>query len=267
MIVERGLFAYFDTFLLAMALLAALVFVILFFIDAGYGITFNKKWGVAINNKIAWFCMETPVFVLMTVFCLSSARLRPFQVSTSFVPLIFFLFFQIHYFRRAFVYPFLLKGKSKMPVVVMLAGILFNFCNAFIQGGWIFYKSPESLYPVAWLLTPQFIIGTALFFGGMTLNIQSDNIIKSLRNNGDNQHYLPDRGLFKKVTGAHYFGEVVEWIGFAILTWSLSGAVFALWTIANLAPRANSVYKSYIKLFGKEEITNRKLKRLIPHLY
>ena len=258
---------YFDVFLLAMAALAVVVFIALYFIDAGYGITFNKKWGFAINNKIAWFCMETPVFVLMTILCLSSSRISQFDVSTSLVPLIFFLFFQIHYARRSFIYPFLLKGKSKMPVVVMLMGIMFNTCNAFMQGGWIFYKSPECMYSVSWLLSPQFMIGTVLFFGGMALNIQSDEIIRNLRQQGDTKHYLPDKGLFKKVAGAHYFGEIVEWTGFAILTWSVSGAVFALWTFANLVPRANSVYKKYKKMFGDETITNKKLKRIIPFVY
>jgi len=257
----------FDVFLLTMTLLAVVVFVALYFINAGYGITFDKKWGFAINNKIAWFCMEMPVFLLMTVLCLSSARFSQFHLSTSLTPFIFFVFFQIHYARRAFIYPFLLRGKSQMPVTVMLMGIVFNVCNAFMQGGWIFHKSPETMYPVSWLLTPQFIIGSMLFFGGMLLNIRSDKIIRSLRKEGDSKHYLPYQGLFKKVTCAHYLGEIVEWTGFALLTWSVSGAVFALWTFANLTPRANAVYKTYKSIFGEEKINSLKLKRLFPYIY
>jgi len=261
------LLGQFDVFLLTMSLLAVVVFITLYFIDAGYGITFDNKWGFSINNKIAWFCMEMPVFVLMTGLCLSSSRITQFHLSTSLVPLIFFLFFQVHYTRRAFIYPFLLKGKSKMPVTVMMMGIVFNICNAFMQGGWIFHKSPEHMYPLSWLLSPQFIMGTVLFFGGMTLNIQSDKIIQNLRKPNDSKHYLPNKGLFKKVTGAHYLCEIIEWTGFAILTWSLSGAVFALWTIANLTPRAHAVYKKYKKLFGEETIHHLKLKRIIPYIY
>ena len=33
-------------------------------------------------------------------------------------------------------------------------------------------------------------------------------------------------------------GEIIEWVGFALLTWSLPGLAFALWTVANLVPRA-----------------------------
>jgi 3-oxo-5-alpha-steroid 4-dehydrogenase 1 len=250
-----------------MAVLAVVVFVALGFIEVGYGITLNKKWGVAINNKIAWLCMEIPVFLLMTALYLSSPRTTPFNPSTSLVPLIIFLFFQTHYIRRALIFPFLLKGTNKMPVVVMFMGALFNTCNAFMQGGWLFFKSPEAMYSVGWLWTPQFIIGAIIFFGGMTVNIQSDKIIQDLRKPGDSTHYLPTKGLFKYVTGAHYLGELIEWIGFAILTWSVSGAVFALWTFANLTPRANAVYNKYKKMFGVETINERRLKRIFPRIY
>ena len=40
--------------------------------------------------------------------------------------------------------------------------------------------------------------------------------------------------MHKYISAPNYFGEIVEWIGWAILTWSISGLVFALWTIANL---------------------------------
>ena len=257
----------YDIFLLLMAALAVVVFIALNFVEAGYGITIDKKWGVAINNKIAWLCMETPVFIFMTVLCLSSPRMTSFHFTTSFVPLIIFLFFQSHYIRRSFIFPFLIKGNSKMPVTVMLMGVFFNVCNAFMQGGWIFYKSPADMYSIDWLWTPQFIIGALVFFGGMAINIQSDKIIQNLRQPGDSNHYLPSKGLFKYVTGAHYFGELIEWIGFAILTWSIAGAVFALWTFANLVPRANAIYKKYRKMFGAETLNERKLKRIIPNVY
>jgi 3-oxo-5-alpha-steroid 4-dehydrogenase 1 len=154
-----------------------------------------------------------------------------------------------------------------MPVIVMFSGAVFNLCNAFMQGGWLFYKSPESMYSLSWLWTPQFIIGSVIFFGGMVLNIQSDQIIQNLRQPGDSKHYLPVKGFFKYVTGAHYFGEVIEWTGFAILTWSVSGVLFALWTFANLVPRANAVYNKYKKMFGEETIKEKKMKRIFPYVY
>ena len=48
-----------------MAAIAAIVFIALYFVEAGYGMLFDKKWGFPIPNKIAWICMEAPVFIVM----------------------------------------------------------------------------------------------------------------------------------------------------------------------------------------------------------
>lgn len=246
--------------LIGMSILAVIVFVALFFVKAGYGQFQSKKWGAAINNKIGWCIMETPVFV--TMFVLWSMSDRKFNI----VPCIFFLFFQVHYLYRAFVFPFLMKGKGKMALSIMFIGAFFNIVNALMQGGWIFYYSPENMYQIDWLWSPQFIIGFCLFFFGMVVNYDSDKIVRELRKPGDNKHYLPTKGFFKYVTSAHYFGEFIEWVGFAILTWSYSGAVFALWTFANLAPRAHAIWKRYNEMFPEANICKTK-KRMIPFLY
>ena len=73
-------------------------------------------------------------------------------------------------------------------------------------------------------------------------------------------------GMFKYVSSANYFGEFMEWVGFAIASWSWAGVVFALWTFANLGPRSASLYKRYEREFG-EEFTKLKRKRIIPFIY
>ena len=251
---------YFNTFLLVMTITAVVVFIALYFVTAGYGVFYNKKWGPTLPNKLGWILMEAPVFIVMLLLCVFSER------STNVVCLIFLILFEIHYFQRSFIFPFLMRGKSVMPLSVMLMGVVFNTLNAFMQGGWIFYVAPENMYEISWLTTPQFIIGTIVFFSGMIINIHSDYVIRHLRKPGDTRHYLPKKGMFRYVTSANYFGEFVEWVGFAILTWSLAGAVFALWTFANLAPRAAKIYENYKKEFG-DELDTQKVKRIIPFIY
>ena len=243
-----------------MSIIAVIVFIALYFVTAGYGVFYNKKWGPSVPNKIGWILMESPVFIAMILLCVFSER------STNIVCLIFLILFEIHYFQRSFIFPFLIRGKSVMPLSVILMGVVFNTLNALMQGGWIFYVAPENMYETSWLTTPQFIIGTLIFFAGMIINIHSDNIIRHLRKPGDTKHYLPKKGMFKYVTSANYFGEFVEWCGFAILTWSLAGAVFALWTFANLAPRAAKIYDNYKKEFG-DELDTTKVKRILPFIY
>lgn len=241
-----------------MASMALVVFVALFFIKAGYGVFFDPKWGPAMPNRLGWLLMEAPVFITMTVLWQISDR------TWELVPMVFFAIFQIHYLQRSFIFPLLIRGNSKMALGIVLMGVLFNTCNALMQGGWIFFFSPR--YAVGWLWSPQFIIGAVLFFAGFVINLHSDYIIRHLRKPGDTKHYIPRGGMFKYVSCANYFGELVEWVGFAVLTWSWAGVVFAWWTFANLAPRANAIYENYQKEFG-DEFTRLRLKRMIPFIY
>lgn len=251
---------HFNLFLIIMSAIAVVVFVCLFFVDAGYGKFYTKKWGPAISNKLGWVLMESPVFIAMLVLWLCSER------RDDLIRIVLLIIFEIHYFQRAFIFPSRIKGKSKMPFSIIAMGMVFNTLNAIMQGGWLFYVSPDNYYGPGWLTSPQFVAGTLIFIAGMAINIQSDNIIRNLRKPGDTRHYLPKGGMFKYVTSANYFGEFTEWVGYALLTWSWSGAVFALWTFANLCPRAARIYEKYRHDFP-DEFDSKRLKRIIPFIY
>ena len=100
----------------------------------------------------------------------------------------------------------------------------------------------------------------------MGINIHSDHIIRNLRQPGDTRHYLPRGGMFRYVSSANYLGELIEWTGFAVMTWSWAGAVFVLWTFANLAPRARQISRRYAAEFG-EQYTRLNLRSIIPYIY
>ena len=243
-----------------MAAIAVVVFVSLYFVDAGYGKFYNKNWGPTLDNHLGWFLMEAPVFFAMLGLWWFSDRREDLA------RLVFLLIFEAHYFQRSFLFPLMLRGHSRMPWAIVGMGVLFNTLNALMQGGWIFYISPAEMYPAEWLGSAQFIAGTVVFAAGMYINIQSDSIIRHLRQPGDTAHYLPKKGMFKYVAGANYLGEFMEWAGFALLTWSWAGAVFALWTFANLAPRAARTHDLYAAEFP-EEFDGHKVKRIIPFIY
>lgn len=250
----------FNLLLIVMTVIAVVVFVALYFVRAGYGVFYNKKWGLTLPNKIGWVVMESPVFILMTLlWAMSDRMLEPAAV-------VLFLLFQAHYFQRSFIFPFLIKGKGRMPVAIICMAVMFNLVNALMQGGWIFYLSPVSMYGSGWFAMPQFWIGLVMFIAGMYINICSDARIRALRAPGDTKHYLPHGGLFKYVTSANYFGELVEWCGFAVMSWSVPGVVFALWTFANLTPRANAIYNNYKTEFAAQ-VQKRRLKRILPFIY
>ncbi len=259
---------FFNNLLFIMALVGLVVFIALYFVDAGYGKMRTEKWGPAINNKIGWCLMEAPVFIVVLFLYLRSLNL--YGGVTRNVPYwVFLLLFETHYFQRSFIFPFMMKGKSKMPIVIMGLSVLWNLINGYVQGYWLFHIAPlykPELYTASWVTDPRFIVGTCIFIAGMIINLHSDYVIRHLRKPGDTNHYLPKKGLYKYVTSANYFGEITEWLGFAILTWSPAGLLFFWFSCCNLIPRANSIWHRYQEEFP-DEFDSKKLKRIIPFIY
>jgi len=98
------------------------------------------------------------------------------------------------------------------------------------------------------LSDPRFIAGLTLFVAGYLINRSADGIYAICA-----RPVKPVTRSRKKVFTAgfpaDYFGEIVVWSGWALATWSLPGLAFAVWTIANLAPRARSNHLWYRQTF------------------
>ena len=77
----------FHLLLMIMVAIAIVVFIVLNFVEAGYGKMISKKWGPAISNKLAWVLMECPVFIVLFYFWFNSER--RFEIA----PLLFFIFY------------------------------------------------------------------------------------------------------------------------------------------------------------------------------
>ena len=243
-----------------MTAMAVVVFITLFYFKAGYGYLSSSNWGPKISNKVAWVLMEAPAFGFMLYYTIRNS-------SSNMAVYIMAGLYLLHYLQRSFIFPLMMKGKSKMPVAIMIMGMTFNIINAYIIGEWLFNPIlNEGIYTDAWLRSPKFIIGTLIFFTGMAINLHSDHVIRSLRKPGDTKHYIPRKGLYKYVTSANYFGELIEWTGYAVLTWSPAGALFAIWTFANLGPRAKSLTMKYEAEFG-DEYKRLNKKHILPFIW
>ena len=159
----------------------------------------------------------------------------------------------------------MMKGKSRMPIAIMLMGITFNVLNGLLIGTSLFVFPPSQYDEgMAYLTHSTSIAGIAIFFVGMATNLHSDHVIRHLRKPGDTRHYLPQKGFYRYVTSANYFGELVEWTGFALLCSTPAAWLFVLWTAANLIPRAAAIHRHYREEFGDAV---RARKRIIPFIY
>jgi protein-S-isoprenylcysteine O-methyltransferase Ste14 len=210
---------------------------------APYGRHGRPGWGPAVNPRLAWLLMEVPSPLLMTVmFFLGDRRAN--------LPALAALGLWLgHYLYRTFVFAFLLPSTSKpMPLVVLASGAFFNVANAYLNGRWLFTISPAR--PAAWLTGVPFLVGTILFAAGFLTHVLADRELRRLRRQSGGAYVVPRGPLFRLVSCPNYLGETIEWTGWAIATFSLPGLVFAVWTAANLVPRALKHHAWYRSTFA-----------------
>jgi len=224
-------------------------------IPAPYGRHVKTGWGPILQNRTGWIIMESPSFLIPLIFLVMFQR----RISSR-VIMLFFILWVFHYFYRSLIYPFLIHDKKDMPLSIVLSGFFFNLINSSLNFYWLVFRGS---YDSSYLSDARFIAGILLFATGFFIHVKSDNILRRLRNSRDSSYSIPSGFLFKYVSAPNYFGEILEWTGWAIATWSLAGLSFALWTCANLIPRALTHHSWYLRTF---ENYPRYRKAVIPYI-
>ena len=70
-----------------------------------------------------------------------------------------------------------------------------------------------------------------------------------MRKPGETGYKIPHGGMFTYVSGANFFGEIIEWTGFAIACGGVPAITFAMNVVFNIGPRAMSHHKWYLNKF------------------
>ena len=209
--------------------------------NAPYGRHVRPGWGPTLDNRLGWFLMEFPVVVVFLSALLWNGP------DISLLPGLFSACFLFHYLNRSIIYPLRLRTTGKrMPLAIVLSAVGFNFFNGFFLG---YYFSHFANYPDSWLLDARFLAGQVLFWAGLAINWHSDHILIHLRKPGSTNYVIPKGGLFRWISCPNLFGEMLEWTGFALMTWCLPAFAFAVWTAANLIPRAMAHHRWYRETF------------------
>lgn len=244
-----------STPLLIQFLLCPVVLVALIYMPAPYGRHHRKGWGGTLPNRLAWVLMEIPAFAVIAWLVLNSPARNQ---AVAIVPLAFWMF---HYGYRTFVFPALMRPSDRtFPAVLVLFAIGFNVLNG--------YNNAQPLIGSAALgqslLSGHFIVGSLVFTVGFVMHVHSDTVIRRLRKNGESGYSIPQGGMFRWVGSPHYLGEMIQWTGWAVMTWSLAGVAFALFTVCNLLPRAITNHHWYQEQFSDYPASR---KKLIPGVF
>ena len=176
--------------------------------------------------------------------------------------IVLFIIFALHYLTRGIVTPIVSRYSENrltvwIPVQMLLLNIFYHYINAEFIG--------SVNYCANYYYDPRFIIGAILFIVGVTINRISDTQMIFLRKTRkDPSYYIPKGFLFHLVSNPHYLGEGVQWLGWAVMTWSLAGLVWWLYTLSIFVPRSRHNHVWY-----KNQFMNYPARRkaLIPFIY
>ncbi len=253
---DRGGYTGHDLLVAIHLMLAPITALVLVFVSAPYGRFVREGWGPRLPGRLGWMVMETPAVVgFGAVLVSTDGWQQP-------AALLLAGLWLVHYVHRTYIFPFRLRSTRPMPVLVAALAFAYQTLNAPTQA-WQLGALGD--YGSSWLTDPRFGVGAAAMVAGIVVNVQSDNILMALRAPGETGYKIPHAGLYRHVTAANYFGEVVIWVGWAIATWSWAGLAFALYTLANLAPRAAESHRWYQDTFGSDYPASRK--RLVPFIW
>ncbi|CAJ1054122.1 -oxo-5-alpha-steroid 4-dehydrogenase 2-like [Xyrichtys novacula] len=210
---------------------------------------YSPAEGLFCPARLGWLLQEVPSFLVPLLLLLLPPGEEEQEEATEGVRstgrTLLLCTFMLHYFQRSFIYSFLTKGRP-VPLPIVLYGAIFCSLNGFLQGHHLLHCAR---FEHTWMTHVRMAAGYLLFVVGMIINIHSDHILRHLRKPGEVVYRIPRGGLFEFVSGANFFGEIVEWIGFAVIAWSLPSFAFAVFTICSIGPRAYHHHRDYLQRF------------------
>lgn len=197
--------------------------------------------GLGLNPRLAWFLQESPAFYVPLALLIGDLRCRLRYVNYTLLS-----FVLVHYLQRAFIYPLLIKGGKPSSLISVISAFTFCVLNGFMQG---YQLVCIANYPATYLWNPTFIVGLLIFVTGFVVNLWCDSVLRNLRKPGETGYKIPKGGLFEYVSCANFFGEIVEWWGFAIASWSYPAFAFAVFTLLFLSSKAYLTHRFYLEKF------------------
>ena len=243
----------YNNILIPWLILGVITFLILLKITAPYGKFNNTAWGPNMSFKWGWMLQEIISPICFSIFFLISYREFPVVIW------IFFLIWNIHYFNRSILFPLRQTQTASCPVVIVLSAIFFNIINGFTNG---YYLVNIATYSSDYIYSMNFIFGCIILIIGVIINVKSDNILIRIKKKGEG-YKVPNGFLYKYISCPNYLGEIIEWLGFYIMTLSFPAFIFVIWTMANLIPRSlsnHAWYKNNFPNYPKER------KAIIPFM-
>jgi 3-oxo-5-alpha-steroid 4-dehydrogenase 1 len=228
------------------------VFALMVLKPSTYGKLHNNKrnlFGPKVTAKWCWIIFESPnwIWVLYSLYDVGLPLSLPNVLLLG--------WFLLHYLHRSILYPLQMSSDSKFPIGMLAFTVPYTMINGYLQSqGLCRFQT----FPPNYIFSFPFVFGSVLTSLGFIIGFISDQILLRLRRSSTTttstrtttKYQIPYGGLFDYVSCPHFFGEILEWIGFCIAcNGSLASASFAIWTMSNLGPRGLAQHKWYHEKF------------------
>lgn len=168
---------------------------------------------------------------------------------------------QIHLLRRLIETVMMMKypKDAKMHVIAYIFGLSY-----YVVVPLTYCTSSDELHHRSHNL--HIYMGAFIFIIGNVVQWHSHYVLSLLSRKGNGRYRIPRKGLFHLVSCPHYFGEIVIYLGLALM--HVYGPLRAwypfVWVIVNLilaARMTHSWYQSHFKTYPADR------KMLIPYVY
>ena len=233
----------FQTLLLFWIALAVLVLPLTLFVTAPFGRHFSNRYGPTIGNRLGWIIMESPAIWWFSI-VFASGLFGGADSGPQVVAWILWSFWMFHYLNRGLIFPLRIRTSGKrIPLLIVAFAFFFQLINGYFNAMALGHFGSQ--YSEAWLRNPKFWIGAAVFVSGWLINTRTDELLMRLRRPSETGYSIPRGGFFEWVSCPNFLGEMILWTGWAIMCWNLAALSFAIWTVANLLPRALAHHRWY----------------------
>jgi len=220
----------------------------------------DNNWGFRIPQRLSHFTSDAITGILMfsLVFFLYTNE----KAEKRAINYVFFALFLCHTLHRGILTPLFMRySRSTVAIGICIGALAPNILYQWLIANHIGVASYDDNYHY----DPRFILGLVAYIAGFIINRWADWKLRALRSSkGNTGYYIPYGGLFELIVMPNYFGELVQWIGWTVATWSLSGLVWVLFCAATFVPRSRHNLKWYKEKF---EDYPAKRKALIPFVF
>ena len=222
-------------------------------------------YGPLIPGSLAWALQEIPALLTAGgAWIVAAQRDDGAHLRTISPPTILLALFCAHYAHRSLIYPLRLRGSKPTPALIAALAAAFCTYNGMMQGLFLarVWNPPHEV-----MSSPAFIAGVCLCLLGAAINYHSDGVLRALRRPGgkDKGYGIPVGGLFTYVSSANYFGEILEWAGWALASCCLPQIAFAYFTLSNIGPRGAQHHAWLRSYFGDKYPQHRRA--VIPFIW